>query len=93
MKLEWSVRALADLDRFADFLQHLHPHLARHVAEAIIARAEILIAHPKLGRPLAGRDEYRQVVLRVLNADYAFQYRFDGRRLIILRVFHGRETH
>lgn len=42
-------------------------------------------------RGSAGRDEYRQLVLKVLNAPYVFQYRFDGSRLVMLRVFHGRE--
>ena len=41
--------------------------------------------------PIAGRDEYRQMVLRVLNASYIFQYRYDGARLVMLRVFHSRE--
>jgi hypothetical protein len=31
-------------------------------------------------------------VLQVLNAPYVFQYRFDGERLVMLRVFHGREA-
>jgi plasmid stabilization system protein ParE len=39
-----------------------------------------------------GREEYRQIVLQVLRASYVFQYRLDGDRLMMLRVFHGRET-
>ena len=91
MKLEWSVDALADLDRFERFLQRQHPHLAPIVAEAIIDAAHVLEEHPKLGRPIAGRDEYRQMVLQVLNATYIFQYRYDAARLVMLRVFHSRE--
>ena len=30
-------------------------------------------------------------MLQVLNAPYVFQYRFDGERVVMLRVFHGRE--
>jgi plasmid stabilization system protein ParE len=52
----------------------------------------VLSAHPQLGRPIAGRKEYRQIVLQVLGAAYVFQYRFDGNRLVMLRVFHARET-
>jgi plasmid stabilization system protein ParE len=92
MKLEWSDAALADLNRFVEFLNREHPSLAGVVANEIIAKAAVLSEHPRLGRPIAGREEYRQIVLQVLGAAYVFQYRFDGERLVMLRVFHARET-
>jgi plasmid stabilization system protein ParE len=91
MKVEWSDGALADLDRFVEFLNREHPSLAATVAREIISRTQILAEHPRLGRPIAGREEYRQIVLRVARAAYVFQYRLDGERLIMLRVFHARE--
>jgi plasmid stabilization system protein ParE len=91
VKLEWSAKALADLDRFERFLRQQHPHLAPIVADAIIDAASVLELHPKLGRSIAGRLQYRQMVLEVLNAMYIFQYRYDGTRLVMLRVFHHRE--
>jgi plasmid stabilization system protein ParE len=90
--LEWSDDALADLDRFAAFLHDESSDLAAIVAAEIIARAQVLSRHPKLGRPLSTREEYRQIVLDVLGAAYVFQYRYDGNRLVMLRVFHGRES-
>ena len=92
MKLEWSDEALADLDRFAEFLSREHPSLASVVAKEIVGKVQVLSAHPELGRPIAGREEYRQIVLQVLGAAYVFQYRFDGKRLVMLRVFHAREA-
>ena len=89
--IEWSPGALADLERFAAFLHEHHPQLAGIVAQAIIDKAQMLSAFPRLGRAIAGREEYRQLVLQVLNAPYVFQYRFDGSRLVVLRVFHDRE--
>lgn len=61
MKLEWSDQALANLDRFADFLHRQHPSLAAIVASEIIAKVQVLSEHPKLGRAIAGREEYRHV--------------------------------
>ncbi len=64
--IEWSLDALADLDRFATFLHQQFPDLAAHVANELIVRADVLRRHPKLGRPIATREEYREVVLQVL---------------------------
>jgi toxin ParE1/3/4 len=91
MELEWSATALADLNRFAEFLHDRHPRLAKIVAAEIRAKADILSQHPLVGRPIGGRPEYRELVLDVLRARYVFRYGYDGKRLVMLRVFHGRE--
>ena len=91
MKLEWSAAALADLDRFAEFLHDHHPDLAARIASEILDRVRIIAEHPQLGRPIAGRDDYRELVLPVLNAAYVFRYAYDGNRLVMLRVFHSKE--
>jgi plasmid stabilization system protein ParE len=91
MKLEWSAVALADLDRFAAFLHDRHPRLASIVAREILAKARILETNPELGFPIGEQGAYRQIVLEVLRAKYVFRYRVAGDRIVMLRVFHGRE--
>ena len=92
MRLVWSAEALADLNRFADFLSRRHPQLADRIAGEIIAKTAMLIEHPRLGHPLGDNDTFRELVLRVLKAQYVFQYELGKNELIILRVFHGRES-
>jgi plasmid stabilization system protein ParE len=91
MKLEWSVAALGDLDRFAAFLHDRHPRLAKIIAAEIRHKAGILSEHPLIGRAIEDRPQYRELALKVANAQYVFRYGFDGERLVMLRVFHSRE--
>ncbi len=90
--IEWSLDALADLDRFATFLHTQHIDLARRVALELTVKADVLRQHPTLGRPLMARTDYRELVMRVLGGAYALQYRYDGRSVLMLRVFHSREA-
>jgi plasmid stabilization system protein ParE len=92
VKIEWSASALADLDRFAAFLRETHPALSAIVGREIIAKAQVLSKHPRLGSPAPNRPEYRQLVMQVLNATYVFRYVLDGERVVMLRVFHSREN-
>jgi plasmid stabilization system protein ParE len=48
MTVQWSADAVADLDRFADFLHRHHPGLARVVAREIIEKADVLREQPHL---------------------------------------------
>lgn len=62
IELDWSDDALADLDRFAAFLEEQSPELAAIVAEEIIARAQLL-RHSKLGRPTTLSSKRRLAIL------------------------------
>jgi plasmid stabilization system protein ParE len=92
MRIEWSADALADLDRFAEFLHRHHPAMAAIVARQLIEKSRLLADQPRLGHAIAGHEQYRQLVMKVLNAAYVFQYRVERDRIVMLRVFHGSEA-
>ena len=92
VEIEWSLDALADLDRFAAFLHERFPDLAARIANELVERTDVLRRHPKLGRAIAGRGEYRELLLQVLGGTYALQYRYDDSSILMLRVLHGREA-
>lgn len=66
--------------------------MAKVVGHDLIEKTRVLGENPRFGHPIAGYEHYRQIVLRVLNATYVLQYRIEDDRIVILRVFHGREA-
>jgi toxin ParE1/3/4 len=89
--IEWSVDALDDLQRFADFLHERYPELAGRVAGELITRTELLRRHPNIGRPVGKSRVYRELVLAVLGGIHSVQYRCDGQVVLVLRILHSRE--
>lgn len=62
------------------------------IAGEIKHKVSFLAEHPRLGHPVAGQSKYRELMLRALNASYVLQYEIYSDRVVILRVFHGRES-
>jgi hypothetical protein len=52
----------------------------------------LLSRHPKLGRPISTREEYRQIVMQVLGGTYVFQYRYSSQGQTAGRVLVHVET-
>jgi plasmid stabilization system protein ParE len=89
MKLEWSVQALADLDRLHAFLAPVNPQAAANVVQSLTQAPEHLLIQPRMGARL---DRYApREVRRIFVGDYEMRYEILGDTISIVQIWHGRE--
>lgn len=86
MKLVFARKARQDLDTIADHIAAEDVDAALRLVLEIERRARILLASPSMGRPTP-RAGVRELVVD----KYVLPYRADQTRVVILRVWHGRQ--
>lgn len=88
----YSLRALADLERLADFLAREDPVGAREAVEAIVDAVRVLERHPYIGR--IARGELRELVISRGRTGYIALYRVaeSKERIEILTIRHQRKA-
>jgi toxin ParE1/3/4 len=88
MKVVWSRRALRHLVYIRQHIEKESQQNAALVATRILKAVDLLQSHPEIGRTgrVVGTRE-----LVVPETPYVIPYRFRGRRLELIAVFHGRQ--
>ncbi|MEQ1806383.1 MAG: type II toxin-antitoxin system RelE/ParE family toxin [Burkholderiaceae bacterium] len=84
MKVCWSRRALADLERIADRIAADKPLAATKFAAGVRAKVDSLSRFPLLGRTGAYQDTRELVV----HKNYLVTYRVRGSEVQVLQVWH-----
>ncbi len=88
--LRWLPEALQDLVRLHGFLADTSPAAARKAASVILAGADQLERHPRIGRPLD--DLRREWFVPFGVGAYVLRYRLDPEgNPVVIRVWHSRE--
>ena len=91
-KLIWEPGAINDLDRLKEFLKSKNPKAAVNAAKSIIKTANSLSEHPHLGHPMEDLPEFNKIFIPFGQNGYDMHYRIDHGNIIILRIWHNRET-
>jgi toxin ParE1/3/4 len=86
-RVVWTFAALADLHAIRRYIAGFNPHAARVIAARIIEAADSLDDFPNRGR--LGPDERVRELTPIY--PYVIRYRVTGKRVIVLRVRHGRQ--
>jgi len=86
VRVAWTRSATRDLEAIGDFIDRDDSQAAARTVRRILERADILAAHPLLGRPgrVAGTRE-----LVVVGTPFVIPYRVVGDLVEIIAVFHG----
>ena len=86
MHLEWTLKALGDLQNAGEYIAEDNFKAAKKMAERVQEAVEYLMEHPNMGRP--GRfHNTRELV--VSGTPYIIPYRVKHNTVEILRVFHS----
>jgi len=89
MKLKWTGKALADLERLHDFLAVVNPPAAARAVQSLAKAPTRLLAKPRIGEQLfefEGRE-----VRRIIVGKYEIRYEIQELCIYILRLWHTLE--
>jgi len=86
IEIVWSPLARARLREIRAYIALDKPDAAERLATRIVAVAEALRSHPRLGRAGA-KPGFRELVMG--GTPYIVLYQFRGRRITITTIWHG----
>jgi toxin ParE1/3/4 len=86
VRLRWTNQAINDLVSVRRYIEKDKPGAARQMVREITSSAEMLCAHPAMGRP--GRVAHTRELI-VTGTPYILPYRVKGKSIEIIRVLHG----
>lgn len=90
-RLVLAPRALADLERLADFLLERSAVQARETGPLIVGALKMLVQHPLIGRPVEAG--LRELLISRGRSGYVALYRYDPSldTVLVLAIRHQRE--
>ena len=91
-KVVWRERALEDISRLYDFLFEKNEEAARKSARVILRGSSLLEDTSRLGRPMADGTERRELFIPFGSGFYVIRYFLASDTVVIVRVWHGRES-
>jgi plasmid stabilization system protein ParE len=87
-RLRFTASATRDLRRLRAFIAEHDPAAAARVSKRLGRTIRLLRDQPALGKSVEELAEVRQLVV----SDYVVRYTVRGDSVVVLRVWHGRES-
>ncbi len=90
-QLIWVKEAISDLEECKEFLKSKNPKAAKNAVKRIIEVTKLLLEQPYLGNPIENMPEFQKINIPFGKYGYVLKYRIDGQKIVILRVWAGRQ--
>lgn len=92
MRIEWLESAINDLQRLRDFILPHNREAAQRAFGTIRAASEPLMTSPRIGKPVEGMPDCRELIIPFGSSGYVLRYRIAGDTVYIHAVKHGKEA-
>lgn len=89
MRIEWTPKALRDLQRVEEFYARRGESLAKRTVEFLLSAPDFLPDNPRIGERLDKYDP--REVRRLIVGEYEMRYEIKGETIFIVRLWHTRE--
>lgn len=87
-RVDWSRRALQDLESIAEYIAADSPTYAGIVVKKVINQVKALATFPRAGRKVPEFDD--ENIRELLVYSYRIIYRLQGHAIVIAAVIHGK---
>ena len=92
MNIVWLPGAIDDLQRLEVFLAQLAETTPAEVSALIRKASRSLETFPERCRRVPGRSNFRELFVEARSQTYVVQFRITGQSVVIVRVWHSKES-
>jgi len=91
MRIRYAAEAIHDLERLHTFVESKNPHAARRIAAELLDGIDNLVDFPDIGLPVK-RAPNPKLIRDLFIEKYTVRYLREENTIIILRIWHGKES-
>ena len=90
--LLWLPEAKSDIARLHEFLHEKSSNAAQRMVDVLLQGADQLLSFPEIGKLLEDELQRRELFLSFGAGSYVLRYRLDKENIVVMRVWHSRES-
>lgn len=91
-ELLWLPEAQQDIVRLYELLHEKSPTAAQKMINTLLKGADHLQTFPEMGKPMEDELQRRELFVPFGAGAYVLRYKLSGDQVVIIRVWHSRES-